>query len=213
MSYVMTYTSLEESLKRYVWRESDTDLDTEFPRLLDSAERTVARALKSLLTKQHVTGNLQAGVSIVQKPVRWLETIAFRFLVAASNTSIELKQRTESYVRTVYPIVTTQGQPVYYVDYDMINFFLAPAPDLAYLYQLEFYERPEPLGPTVSTNILTEYAPDVLLYALLLEAAPFLEDPQTDEWKAGYARKLGELGLEDDSRKISESQKMKGSRK
>ena len=48
------------------------------------------------------------------------------------------------------------------------------------------------------TNWLTEYAPDLLLYAALLEAAPFLKkDERIGTWQAMYDRAAQALSGED----------------
>ncbi len=213
MSYVMTYTSLLDSLQRWNWRESDVDLETEYPRLIDSTERKVARAIKTLLSRQNVSGNLQIGNAMLPKPTRLLEAISFRFYNATTLKSTELKKRTYEYIRSVYPAVAQQGVPVYYCDYDYNNHYLGPDPDNTYSYELTYYERPQPIDATNSTNFLTEFVPDLMLYGLLLEASPFLVDAETDMWQNFYDRKLSELGIEDDDRKIPESEKLKGSRK
>lgn len=213
----MTYESLIESLLRWTVRESDTDLEAELPRLIDSTERKVARVLKTLLSRQNVTGTLQIGNALVQKPTRLLEAISWRFLALdpVTNTytkSVELKKRTYEYIREVYPGVNVQNAPVYYSDYDYDYHYVGPDPDYTYSYQLTYYERPEPLGIDNSTNFLTEFAPDLMLYGLLLEASPFLTDAEVDMWTNMYQGKIRDLGLEDDDRKIPESQKLKGSR-
>lgn len=213
MAYVMTYDGLHDSLFRWEWRESDVDLEAEFPRLVDSTERKVARAIKTLLQRQNVSGAFQQGNALVQKPVRMLEMISWRFKDPSTNKSTELKKRTYEYIRSVYPLVTTQAPPIYYCDYDINNHYLGPDPDQAYVYEGTYYERPEPIDDTNSTNFLTEFVPDLMLYGLLLEASPFLVDAQVDQWTNMYTNKLKELGMEDDDRKIPESQKLKGSRK
>jgi hypothetical protein len=213
-AYSMTYTSLLESVKRWTIRASDADFDAELPRLIDSTERKVARALKTLLNRENVADVLPVGSNFLQKPDRWLETISFRYATGSGSTatSTEIYKREYEYIRKVYPQVANPLPPVYYADFDKDNFFIGPAPDLAYNFQLTFYQRPEPLCTEVSTNFLTEKAPDLMLYGLLLEASPFLENPDTPMWRQFYEQKLAELGVEDDKRKIPESQKPKGTK-
>jgi hypothetical protein len=57
------------------------------------------------------------------------------------------------------------------------------------------------LSPQNQTNWLTDYAPDVLLYAILLEAVPFLKnDERIPVWESAYARGLASLNQQDDAR-------------
>jgi hypothetical protein len=61
-----------------------------------------------------------------------------------------------------------------------------------------YYEQPQLLGEDTQTNWLTEYAPDVLLYAALLEASPFLKkDERIQTWQAMYDRAAQALSGED----------------
>lgn len=212
MTYVMTYDSLITSLKRWTVRTTDVDFDLEIPRLIDTTERKVARVLKTLMQRQNVTGNFVVGNALIAKPVRLLEDISWRWLNATTLESTELTKRTYEYIRCVYSGVTTSGAPKYYSDYSKEYFYVGPDPDDTYSYQLTYYERPQPLGADVSTNFLTETAPDLMLYGLLLEASPFLDDAQTAMWTDMYNKKVAEFGFEDDDRKIPESQKLKGSR-
>lgn len=213
-AYSMTYTSLLESVKRWTIRPSDTDFDAELPRLIDSTERKVARILKTLLNRENVTDTFTIGNNFLQKPDRWLETISFRYETGsgATATSTEIYKREYEYIRKVYPQVANPLPPTYYADFDGDNFFIGPAPDLAYNFQLTFYQRPEPLCAEVQTNFLTEKAPDLMLYGLLLEASPFLENPDVPMWQQFFEQKIAELGIEDDKRKITESQKPKGTK-
>ena len=64
--------------------------------------------------------------------------------------------------------------------------------------EILFYEQVRFLGPDFQTNWLTEYAPDVLLYATLLEATPFLKnDERVQVWQAIYDRSAQALNGED----------------
>lgn len=54
------------------------------------------------------------------------------------------------------------------------------------------------LGDDQQTNFITEYAPDLLLYATLLESAPFLKnDERITTWQTMYDRAAKALDNED----------------
>ena len=62
------------------------------------------------------------------------------------------------------------------------------------------------LGDDLQSNWLTEYAPDVLLYAALLEATPFLKnDERVPMWTGMYDRAAQALNGEDLSKIMDRS--------
>jgi len=64
--------------------------------------------------------------------------------------------------------------------------------------EILYYEQPRFLDNETQTNWLTEYAPDLLLYATLLEATPFLKnDERMQMWQATYDRAAQSLSGED----------------
>ncbi len=211
MAYVMTYNSLVESIIRWVIRDSDSALAAEIPRMIDTTERKVARALKTLLSVRYAASTMQADVSIYVKPNRWLETVSMEIGTSVgNNTSVQLVSRTYETIKQIYPDITDTGVPKYFSDFEFNQLFVGPTPDAAYPYQLAYYERPEPLGVDTQTNWLTENAPDLMLYGVLLETGPFLiNDERIKMWQDMYDRKLVELVGEDARRLIIRTEKTK----
>ena len=61
-----------------------------------------------------------------------------------------------------------------------------------------YYDQPAYLDDTNQTNWWTEYAPNALLYAALLEAAPFLNNTESIQTSQGfYNRAIASLNGED----------------
>jgi len=197
--YVMTYNSLLGSVKRWVIRGNDQQLADELPRMIDSTERKVARALKTLLSVRFATDAMTIGGNLIAKPNRWLETVSFQIGTGTGyNTIVQLQERTYEYITQVYPDPTVTDQPKYIADFEFNQFFVGPSPNVAYPYQVSYYERPEPLSTDNQQNWLTENAPDLMLYGVLLECAPFLiNDERIPVWQNFYDRKLIELIGED----------------
>jgi hypothetical protein len=117
-------------------------------------------------------------------------------LAAPFNRS-EIYPRSYEYVRFYWPDDTqtwlstygTTGVPKYYADYNYQNYIYAPTPDLAYSAELVYYEEPALLDSTNQTNFITQYIPNLLLYATLLECTPFLKkDDRIATWQAMYDR-------------------------
>ena len=204
MSYDMTYTSLLQDVRRYLERgftaESDAIVYEQLPRLITLGERRIARELKIQGFIRAVTTPLQVGVAVYLKPDRWRDTVS----MTLNGTPIF--GRAYEYLRSYWPNEAQTGTPQFYADYDYQHWVLAPTPNAASTLEVLYYEQPRFLGEEFQTNWLTEYAPDLLLYATLLEAAPFLKnDERVAVWQAMYDRAAQALSGEDLKRILDRS--------
>lgn len=76
---------------------------------------------------------------------------------------------------------------------------LAPIPDQAYTLQMLYYAIPAYLSDTNTTNTWLTVCPDLLLYAALAEAEPYLmNDSRIQVWAAMYDRGVQSLTISDD---------------
>ena len=196
MSYVMSYTSLLEDVRRYLERgftaESDRIVYEQLPRLITIAQRRIARELKIQGFIRPVQTNLQAGVAVYAKPDRWRDTISM------TVGGKPIFARSYEYLRNYWPTESETGTPQFYADYDFQHWLIAPTPSAAGVLEIVYYEQPALLGDDLQTNWLTEYAPDLRLYATLLEATPFLKsDERIQVWQALYDRAAQALTGED----------------
>ena len=196
MAYAMTFNTLLEDVRRYLERgftaSDDPVVYEQLPRLINMAERRIARELKVQGFLRAVTTNLQAGVSVYKKPDRWRDT------VSVSVNTAPVFSRSLEYCRSYWPDAAATGAPEFYADYDYSHWLLVPTPDQAYQAEIIYYEQPQLLDDTNQTNWLTDYAPNLLLYGALLEATPFLKnDERIGVWQAMYDRAAQALAGED----------------
>lgn len=100
--------------------------------------------------------------------------------------------RTLEYCREYWPDLTQTGAPLFYCDLDYNNLLIVPTPVAAMPWQLVYYETTNHLGPTNQQNWMTESFPDLLLYGVLLESAPYLRDTDIMKtWEDLYNRAAG----------------------
>lgn len=112
-----------------------------------------------------------------------------------------LKPRSYEFCCDYWPDRTQTGLPKYYSDYDFNYLFIVPTPQIAYPFEINFYQRPMPLSATNQTNWFTEFSPDMLLYASLLEAAPYLKnDQRIPTWKDYYLQASSAIKVENRER-------------
>jgi hypothetical protein len=192
----MTYDSLLVDLRRYLERgftqESDQIVYDQLPRLITLGERRIARELKIEGFIRAVQTPLQIGVAVYLKPDRWRDTVSMTL------NGAPIFARSYEYCRNYWPNEAQTGTPQFYADYDFQHWLIAPTPAADSTLEILYYEQPALLGEELQTNWLTEYAPDLLLYAALLEATPFLKsDERMQTWQALYDRAAQAISGED----------------
>ena len=196
MAEALTYDSLVSDIQLYAER-SDAPFVTQIPRFIMLAENRLASEAKGLGFLKVATDTLSTAT--FTKPERWRETSSLSITTSAGVKF--LYSRDYTYCRTYWPDQALTGVPKFYADYDYTNMLVVPTPDQTYNVELVYYERPLPLSSLNDTNWTTQYAPQLLLYATLLEAQPFLKLPERiAEFQAMYDRALQGLKGEDMSR-------------
>lgn len=213
---VMTYTSLYDDIQKYAER-TDVAFTDKIPTFIMLAENNIAAEAKGLGFLVSATGTLTPGQSgsAVAKPVRWRETVSFTIgtgtppntTTAPLNYRVPLKLRSYEYCRRYAPDASVLDTPVYYSDWDWGHYLIAPSPDIAYPFELIYFERPQPLDSANTTNWTTQYAPQLLLFACLLEASGFVKNKGlVDNWQARYDRALKQIEFESKSRIVDRSE-------
>jgi hypothetical protein len=192
---VMTYDSLVENIQSYLER-TDTATLEKIPLFIMLAEQVIASEIKFLGNLNVVTSAMTINNPIVQKPARWHKTVSMNVTQAGKKNPVLLRKY--EYLREYWPDDNQTDLPRFYCDYNYDNWLVAPTPDLAYDFEVLYYERVAPLDSTNQTNWFTIYAPQALLYGSLLQAMPFLKnDERMPMWKAEYQAIIQTLKTED----------------
>lgn len=201
MSTMMTYDSLFQDLQRYLERGNpeDTLVFEQIPRLINNAEREIARRLKIQGFINVVTSDLIAGQSVYAKPNRWRETVSMSFGQGEDNSErTPIFPRSYEYCRSYWPDPALRDVPLFYADYNYSNWLIAPTPVATVPWEILFYQLPPLLDEVNQTNWLSDYAPTTLLYRALLEATPFLkDDTRLPTWEKMYEGSIATLDVED----------------
>lgn len=203
MATTMTFETLKQDVQRYLERGATLAADPivyeQIPRLINLAERRIARELKVQGFIAVVTDTMVPGQSVYQKPDRWRDTVSINVGTGPGNTKRKtVFARDYEYCRAYWPDESETGEPTFYAEYDYDHWLIAPTPDAAYPFEVLYYELPPLLDDSIQTNWLTEYAPQLLLYGTLLEATPFLKnDERIATWQQYYDRAAAMLNGED----------------
>ena len=203
MPQAMTFTNLKEDVRNYLERGASAATDPivfeQIPKLINLAERRIARDLKLQGFQTVVTTTMQTGVCVMPKPDRWRETISINIGTGTSQNSRKtLFTRSYEYCRAYWPDQTQVGEPTFYTDYDYQHWLFAETPDEDYPVEIVYYELPPLLDDDQQQNWLTNFAPNALLYGTLLEATPFLKnDERIPVWQGFYDMAVNSLNQED----------------
>lgn len=198
MAVEMTYASLVTDISSYLER-TDTATLQKIPTFIMLAEQVISTEIQFLGNLTVVTSTMNVGEPIIVKPARWRKTVSVNLIDNSQRQPVFLRKY--EYLRNYWPNATQTDTPIYYCDYDYTHWLVAPTPDLAYNYEVLYYERVQPLDVTNQTNWFTQYAPQAMLYGSLLQAMPFLKnDERIPMWQAQYDRVIATLKAEDVAR-------------
>ena len=206
MPYSLTYTSLVDSLKAYAERTGDTTMNAYIPQFIYMAEMRVAQEVKVLPAINFVTANFQSGTAVYEKPGRLRDFEFFSFTAGAAGfestppftRKINILKRTYDFCVDFWPDRSVTGVPQFYCDYGMANMLVVPTPNAAYPFEIGYNELAQPLSDSNQTNWMTQYAPNMLLYASLWEMQKFLKNfDMADQWEKQYTRAALALRNED----------------
>lgn len=186
-------------LKTAIQNELEED-STEFVDYLDDiialAEQRIYREANLNRFYKNATVNLTISVATAAVPS---DFILARYLQLADSTPLISKD--ESFVREQ---ATASGTPKYWAfEHDGTNFLFWPTPSSSTSITLGYIYRPTGLSDSNTTSWLSNNASDVLLYACILAAAPFIrmEVQDAQRYASLYERALQALKAEEEIRR------------
>lgn len=203
MPEALTYSSLVSDVQLYAER-NDVPFTNQIPRFIMLAENRIASEIHGLGYLRAVTFDLTDGDSTYEKPARWRETVSLSLTSGTQRRNMYPRQY--SYLRSYWPDASLKDEPMFYSDYDYEHWLIVPTPNATYTAEVMYHERPLPLSDENQTNWTTQYAPQLLLYATLLEAQPFLKRAERiQEFQALFDRAAEALQKENGIRQTDRS--------
>ena len=185
-----SYDNLKTNIADYLARQ---DLTDKIPMFVALAEKRLNRDLRLRQTLQQSTYNLTTGFQ-VPTPSDFLE---MKDIHIDANPIVNLNFKT---VSQFYRLSNVSGNGVP-VNYTLVsnNFVLAPRPTGSSTINMTYYKIPNILSETNQSNEYLDVCPDLLLYASLVESAPFLmNDERLTTWEALYTRGLTSITKSDE---------------
>ena len=184
------YTELKAAIADWLDR---SDLTSRIPDFITLAEARVNRELRIRAMENRATMTTTSGQRYFALPARYVQMRNFQL---NTNPITPLEYITPEMLDRLYGSDTSGKPKAYTLLGDEIQ--LAPIPDSTYTVEMAYYEKFSPLGDgtggTVTSNWLTESAPDVLLYGALIEAEPFIRnDERMPLWLNAYKEAIDKI--------------------
>ena len=191
-----TYAELQTTIAGYLAR---SDLTTQIPDFIRLAEVRLRRDLRirQMLTSTTIT--CTAGTATVSIPSDFLQVSDF--VVAGNPVQPLVYESPALFSRNSR--TSDSGKPKTYTVLAS-TFQLAPIPDSALTLTLIYSAAPPFLSESNTTNTFITVCPDLLLYASLLEAEPYLmNDARINTWGTMFDRAINGLTASDEQGQYS----------
>jgi hypothetical protein len=193
---ITTYAELKTAVADFLNRD---DLTSTIDTFIDLAEVQLNRDVRHWRMEQRSEAEIDD--QYLTLPTDWLETVR----ITVEDTvpyALNLLSRDEIQDRRLRG-ANVSGKPVYYA-HVAGELELYPTPDATYNIELLYIQKVDALSDSNTSNWLLVQAPDLYLYAVLLETAIYLRDDERIAAYAGmYQSKLAALNAESKKATVS----------
>jgi len=205
-----TYTEVVDQIRSYTETDSTVLTTAIVNDFINQAELRIFREVDLDVFRAYQFATLTQGNEFVTLPGATPSTMAFVRTASIypstgtdANVRAYLIQKDISYMTEYWPNRTTQSKPRYYAMWDQNTIYLAPTPDTAYKIELALNRNETGLSATNTTSWVSTNAPQVLLYACLIEAFKFLKGPYDllAQYEKSYNESVQRLAIEQQGRR------------
>lgn len=178
MALITDYASLQTAIGDWLDR---ADLTTWLPNFIQNGESRIYRELRVRQMETALSATISAGVIAV--PSGYVEMKHMRL---DGSPSRPLERVTLENLYAQYPTRSADSEPFVYAR-NAGNFEFGPYPDSGYSVLGTYYAKLAALSASNTTNWLITDASDLILYAALCSAEPFLKnDARLATWEGMY---------------------------
>ena len=205
-----TFVELQEQIRKYTETDSTVLTDIIVNGFILQAELRIYREVDLDFYRAYEFATLTIGNEFIQLPGAIPSLMSFvRFATiydgAAGQdpTRIRLIQKDQSYMTEYWPNRNSTAIPKYYSMWDQDTIYLAPTPSVAYNIELALNRNETKLSATNTTSWVSTNAPQVLLYACLVEAFKYLKGPYDllAQYEKSYQEAVQRLAVEQQGRR------------
>jgi hypothetical protein len=195
----MTYAELVQKIRDYTEVGSEVLTSTIVDGFIRDAELKIFRNTDADYAREYATSSFTANNKFLVLPntnqssgsTTTRVALVVRSVVATNTSGIQvsLEPRDDTFI-TEFNSSDSSGFPKYYSTFRENSIQVAPKPDSTYVVNLDYIYTPDGLSTTNTETYISINAPELLLYACLVEAFAYLKGPM-DMYKL-YQEKYNE---------------------
>lgn len=195
MSNITTWATLKTEVANQLNR---TDLTNDVPFFIQLAEFRIYRELRVRQMETALNSTMSSGQIAVPSGYRSL-----KFAYIDGTPVQKLERKDAEWIYHNYPTRSASSKP-FYIARDGGNFIFGPFPDSAYTVKGVFYKQLDLLSDSNTSNWLITDAPDLIYFAALCEAKPWLgDDERIAIWERKYEVVKQRVQLADNAEEFS----------
>lgn len=194
---IASYSDMQSLIARRLHR---SDLSSYIVDYITLAEARIYREMRVRQMETSFSSAISSGT--ISLPTGYLE-LKHAYL----NTSpiAKLQRKDSEWIYAAYPTRSADSAPKF-IARDGSTFIFGPYPDTSYTVAGIYFKKLDALSGSNTTNWLITDAPDLLLYASLVEAATDLvQDQRVVLWEQKYQQAKREVERQNDSEDVSGS--------
>lgn len=175
---IASYSELKTAVANWLNR---SDLTAYVPDFIALGEARIYRDLRIRAMETALSSAISSGVVAV--PASYKE---LKFAYVDGSPTRQLLRSDPEFIYAKFPTRSATSKPSY-IAREGSNFIFGPYPDSNYTIKGVYYASLTALSDANTTNWFTSNAPDILLWAALCEAEPFIKnDERVGLWQAKY---------------------------
>lgn len=178
---ITSYATLKASILNYLSNRSD--VASMIPEFIADGEARIYDELRIKAMEDSFSSAISSGV--VALPTGFIE---WKNLYIDGSSAQKITRKSAEWIYTNYPNRSAAGggKPVFFAREGETLIF-GPYPDTTYTVKGQYYKRLAALSDINTTNWFITNAPDLLRYAALCEAMPYIrKDDRVQLWEAKY---------------------------
>jgi len=169
-----TFTTLKSAIQDYT-ENTESTFVADLAIIIQQAEDRIVKSVELPNFRKNVTGSFTNGNQYLTAPDDYLYPFSLAVLDSSNNYSY-LISTDVSFIREAYPSAASTGVPKHYAQFDDNSFIVGPSPNANLNVELHYYYIPTSISASADgTSWLGTNAPELLLYASLIEAYTFMK--------------------------------------
>jgi len=169
-----TFTTLKSAIQDYT-QNTESTFVADLSIIIQQGEDRIVKSVELPNFRKNVTGTFTSGNQYLETPSDYLYPFSLAVLDDSNNYSYLLNTDV-SFIREAYPSASTTGTPKHYAQFDDTTFIVGPSPSSNLNAELHYYYIPQSItASSDGTSWLGTNAPELLLYASLIEAYTFMK--------------------------------------